>query len=366
MSSPATSNSPADHHPLAGIATTLLDSLTTAILLLDRKLAVRYANPAAELLLDQSLRQLERKPIRSLFEHMSLDTDLLEKTIGAGHSFTDNDVTLVLHGGNPINVDLTSTCLSRGDQAFALLEMRRIDQQKRINQELQQLNQQNAARDLVRGLAHEIKNPLGGLRGAAQLLEKELPDPKLGEFTRIIIEQADRLRNLVDRLLGPQRLSQREPHNIHMVLEKVRQLVLLDIAEGIEVSRDYDPSLPDFPMDPEQIEQAILNIVKNAAEALQGHGSIRITTRSANQITLHGRRHKLVAEIKIVDNGPGIPPELRETLFYPMVTGKSQGTGLGLSIAQTLVNQHDGRIDCASWPGHTEFTILLPISETKG
>jgi two-component system nitrogen regulation sensor histidine kinase GlnL len=200
------------------------------------------------------------------------------------------------------------------------MELRKIDQQKRISQELQQHAQQLAARDLVRGLAHEIKNPLGGLRGAAQLLEKALPDAHLKEYTGIIIAQADRLRNLVDRLLGPQRPGRHQVHNVHSVLEQVRRLVEMELPPGIRIERDYDPSIPDFEMEPDQLQQAFLNIVRNAVEAMGSEGHIRLKTRTVFQITIHGKRYRLAAEIKIIDNGPGIPEQIRDTLFYPMAT----------------------------------------------
>jgi two-component system nitrogen regulation sensor histidine kinase GlnL len=258
-------------------------------------------------------------------------------------------------------VEVTASAIELDDGVMALLELKRIDQQKKISQELYQHAQQQAAKELVRGLAHEIKNPLGGLRGAAQLLEKELPSEELKEFTGIIIEQADRLRNLVDRLLGPQRPTKHKVHNIHSVLEKVRQLVSMQLPEGIVIERDYDPSIPDFEMDTDQLQQAFLNVVQNAVQALGSNGNICLKTRTSHQVTIHGQRYRLAAEIKIVDNGPGIPGEIRDTLFYPMITGREGGTGLGLSIAQNLINQHKGRIDCASWPGHTEFSIFLPL-----
>jgi two-component system nitrogen regulation sensor histidine kinase GlnL len=241
--------------------------------------------------------------------------------------------------------------------------MRKIDQQRRLTQELNQHAQQQAAKLLVRGLAHEIKNPLGGLRGAAQLLEKMLPDPSLTEYTHIIIEQADRLRALVDRLLGPQKPGKKTQENLHQVLEKVRQLVELESQNSITIERDYDPSLPEILMDADQIEQAMLNIVSNAAQILasQEHGKITIRTRTVHQANIHGKRCKLAARIEITDNGPGIQPELQDTLFYPMVSGREGGTGLGLSISQNLIDQHNGKIDVESWPGHTNFTIYLPI-----
>lgn len=190
-----------------------------------------------------------------------------------------------------------------------------------------------------------------------------LPDPSLTEYTHIIIEQADRLRALVDRLLGPQKPGKKTQENLHQILEKVRQLVELESQNSIIIERDYDPSLPEILMDADQIEQAMLNIVSNAAQILahQEHGNITIRTRTVHQANIHGKRCKLAARIEITDNGPGIPPELQDTLFYPMVSGREGGTGLGLSISQNLIDQHNGKIDVESWPGHTTFTIYLPI-----
>jgi two-component system nitrogen regulation sensor histidine kinase GlnL len=341
---------------------TMLDNLVTAVVLLERNLEVIYANPTAEQLLGQSQKRLIGQDFRSLITHTSLDLSSLSDVLQSGQSFTDNEVTLVVDH-KPNLVEFSATTLKIDDQQMLLIELKQIDQQKKISQEMHQHAQQQAAKELVRGLAHEIKNPLGGLRGAAQLLEKELPDPELKEFTTIIIEQADRLRNLVDRLLGPQRPGKNVVHNVHSVLEKVRQLVVLDLPEGVILERDYDPSIPDFEMEHEQLQQAFLNIVQNAVQALKGqdNGVIKLSTRTAHQITIAGNRYRLSAEIKIIDNGPGVPPELADTLFYPMVTGRDGGTGLGLSIAQNLINQHKGKIDFVSWPGHTEFTIHLPL-----
>ena len=222
--------------------------------------------------------------------------------------------------------------------------------------------QQVAARDLVRGLAHEIKNPLGGLRGAAQLLSKALPDPALTEYTKVIIEQADRLRNLVDRLLGPQHPGMHVTESIHKVAERVVKLVSMELPDNVKLIRDYDPSLPELPHDPDQIEQVLLNIVRNALQALGPEGGeIVLRTRTAFQLTLHGVRYRLAARIDVEDNGPGIPPQLQDTLFYPMVSGREGGTGLGLSIARSLIDQHSGKIEFTSWPGHTEFSVYLPI-----
>ena len=339
---------------------TLLDNLLTAVILVDSNLVVQYVNPAAEQLLGVSARRLLQNRFDHVVEYISLDLDRLRDAQRQGQGFTDSEVTLVIDG-DPRLVDISVVTISEHPQQLILMELRKIDQQKRISQELQQHAQQLAARDLVRGLAHEIKNPLGGLRGAAQLLEKALPDAHLKEYTGIIIAQADRLRNLVDRLLGPQRPGRHQVHNVHSVLEQVRRLVEMELPPGIRIERDYDPSIPDFEMEPDQLQQAFLNIVRNAVEAMGSEGHIRLKTRTVLQITIHGKRYRLAAEIKIIDNGPGIPEQIRDTLFYPMVTGKDGGTGLGLSIAQNLIDQHKGRIECVSWPGHTEFSIYLPL-----
>lgn len=342
-------------------AKTLLDNLLTAVIQLDERLCIQFVNPAAEQLLSLSERRLMGLELSQLLDHISVDLQRLKICLHSGQSFTDNEVTLVVEG-EPRLVELSATPMLDQGLRRLVLELRKIDQQKKISQEQQQHAQQLAAKELVRGLAHEIKNPLGGLRGAAQLLQRELPDPALREYTGIIIEQADRLRVLVDRLLGPQRPGHQQLHNVHSVLEQVRRLVELELPPQIHIERDYDPSIPEFEMEPDQLQQAFLNVVRNAAEALAGQsGVIAIKTRTAFQITIHGQRYRLAAEIKITDNGPGVPAAIRDTLFYPMVSGKEGGSGLGLSIAQNLIDQHKGRIDCVSWPGHTEFTIFLPL-----
>ncbi len=340
----------------------ILDNMVTATLLLDDNLVIRYANPAAEPLFSQSRKRIVDKPLSQLIQHASMDLALFAQPLQSGQSITDSDVTFVVEG-KPLMLEVTTSPLSINKQLMLLIEMRKTDQQRRLSQELNQHAQQQAAKLLVRGLAHEIKNPLGGLRGAAQLLEKRLPDPSLSEYTQIIIEQADRLRALVDRLLGPQKPGKKQQQNLHLVLEKVRQLIELEVAPNIIIERNYDPSLPDIFMDTDQIEQALLNIVSNAAQILMTQKDARIIlkTRTVHQANIHGQRHKLAARIEIIDNGPGIPPELKDTLFYPMVSGREGGTGLGLSISQNLIDQHNGKIDVESWPGHTGFTIYLPI-----
>ncbi|ARD39813.1 nitrogen regulation protein NR(II) [Edwardsiella ictaluri] len=336
----------------------LLNVLMTCILVLDDDLVIRYANPAAQQLLAQSPRKLFGTPLPDLLSYLSLDISLMRISLRTGQGFTDNEVMLVIDS-QPHIMALTAQPLSEGQ---ILLELSPLDSQRRLSQEQLQHSQQVAARDLVRGLAHEIKNPLGGLRGAAQLLARALPDPALTEYTQVIIEQADRLRNLVDRLLGPQRPGQRVTQSIHQVAERVCQLVSLECPGNITLLRDYDPSLPELNHDPEQIEQVLLNITRNALQALgERGGTITLRTRTALQVTLHGERYRLAARIDIEDDGPGVPAQLQDTLFYPMVSGRSGGTGLGLSIARSLIDQHQGKIEFNSWPGHTEFSVYLPI-----
>ncbi len=347
-------------HPDMAVA--IINNLVTATLLLDEHLIVRSANPAAEQLFSQSSKRIVDLPLSKLIQHASMDLALLTQPLQSGQSITDSDVTFVVDG-KPLMLEVTVSPLSLQGELMLLVEMRKIGQQRRLSQELNQHAQQQAAKLLVRGLAHEIKNPLGGLRGAAQLLEKMLPTADLAEYTQIIIQQADRLRELVDRLLGPQRPGKKTEENLHLILEKVRQLVELEAGKDLVIERDYDPSLPNILMDTNQIEQAMLNIISNGAQILakQENKQLTIRTRTVHQANIHGQRHKLAARVEIIDNGPGIPHELQDTLFYPMVSGREGGTGLGLSISQNLIDQHNGKIDVESWPGRTTFTIYLPL-----
>ncbi|PIJ42354.1 nitrogen regulation protein NR(II) [Tatumella sp. OPLPL6] len=344
----------------ASDAVQILNSLINCVLVVDHELVIHYANPAAQQLLAQSSRKLFGTPLPELTGYFSLNVEVMHESLSVGQGFTDSEVTLVVDG-RAHTLALTAQPLP--DQQI-LLEMAPMDNQRRLSQEQLQHAQQIAARDLVRGLAHEIKNPLGGLRGAAQLLSKALPDPVLKEYTNVIIEQADRLRNLVDRLLGPQQPGMHVMQNIHQVAERVVKLVSMELPDNVTLVRDYDPSLPELQHDPDQIEQVLLNMVSNALQALgREGGTITLRTRTAFQLTLHGTRYRLVAQIDIEDNGPGIPTHLHDTLFYPMVSGRENGTGLGLSIARSLIDQHAGKIEFKSWPGHTEFSIFLPIRQ---
>jgi two-component system nitrogen regulation sensor histidine kinase GlnL len=258
-------------------------------------------------------------------------------------------------------------------EARLVLELRSIDQRLRIEREERDLSQAFANRELIRNLAHEIKNPLGGLRGSAQLLERELDRAELREYTQVIIKEADRLQVLMDRLLTPHRPPHIGPVNVHEVCERVRSLILAEFPEGVRIARDYDTSIPDLQGDREQLIQVALNVVRNAAQALLGArqstdappGQIVLRTRVGRNVTVLRRMHRLVLDLQVIDDGPGIPAALRERVFYPLVSGRDGGTGLGLTLAQSFVQQHGGTIDCESQPGRTVFRILFPLDHKE-
>jgi two-component system nitrogen regulation sensor histidine kinase GlnL len=260
--------------------------------------------------------------------------------------------------------ELEATIAVHQDQLdwFACLELREMDQQRKLDREARQADLTQANKELIRNLAHEIKNPLGGVRGAAQLLDRELPSDDLREYTQVIIKEADRLQGLVDQMLAPHRKARvLEPVNIHEVCERVRSLMLAEFTEGLKIRRDYDTSLPPVHGDREQLIQVVLNVVRNAAQALGGQGEIVMRSRVARQVTIAKHRHRLALDLHVIDNGPGIPEEIRERVFYPLVSGHPQGHGLGLTLAQSFVQQHGGLIDVESEPGRTDFLIRLPI-----
>jgi two-component system nitrogen regulation sensor histidine kinase GlnL len=325
----------------------ILENLSHAVMMFDANLQLDYINPAGEVLFAVSAKRLIGQKANTLFPADSHLFEAISKGVESGHPFTEHEAIITLPG-----------------QREVLVEIQQIDRQIRIAREEHQPSQQQTFRTLVRGLAHEIKNPLGGLRGAAQLLERELPSEELKEFTNIIIGEADRLQNLVDRMLGPNKLPKKETLNIHQVLEHVRQLVNVGISDDIKIITDYDPSIPDLIADRDQLIQAILNIVGNAVQALGTEGEITLSTRTVRQFTIGHVHHKLVCRVDIIDNGPGIPEDMLESIFYPMVTGRAEGTGLGLSISQSLINQHGGLIQCESQPGRTKFSLLIPFEST--
>ncbi|WP_346799389.1 nitrogen regulation protein NR(II) [Halomonas sp. Bachu 37] len=342
----------------------LLEHLTTAVLLLDGKLQVRWMNPAAEALLAVSLSRVYGSSLETLLGCEDSIDDVLAKARDAFHPFTQREARITPLNQEPLTVDYTVTPLSADE---LLLEVEPRDRLMQISREEALLTRQETIKILARGLAHEVKNPLGGIRGAAQLLERDLDEPGLREFTRIIIEEVDRLRDLVDSMLGPNRVIKHESLNIHRVLERVRSLLLAEHPD-ITIIRNYDPSLPPLSGDESQMIQALLNVARNAVQAMTDaqvpEPELILRTRARRQFTLGAERHRLVCEVTVSDNGPGIPETLRETLFYPMVSGRAEGSGLGLSIAQSILHQHQGLIECESRPGHTEFRLLIPL-ETR-
>lgn len=343
----------------------ILDNLNTVVLLLDYDLRLRHMNPAAEMLFAVSARHMLGKPADQLLRCPRGERESgLADALGSGHPFTERELVIELADGHKVTVDCTVIPLAERDgEAGLLVELQQIDRQLKIHREEQILAQQETVREMVRGLAHEIKNPLGGLRGAAQLLEFELENKGLREYTHIIIAEADRLQALVDRMLGPNKLPQPREVNIHTLLERVCNLVYAESGELLEIDRDYDPSIPELRLDPDRVIQALLNIVRNASRAVMGRdgGRILLTTRVKRQFTIGNTRHRLVLHVGIEDNGPGIPEQIRDRLFYPMVTASEGGTGLGLSIAQAMINQHGGLVECQSRPGKTRFSVVLPL-----
>ena len=343
-----------------------LDLLATAVLLLTETLDVSYVNPAAENLFELSRRQMVGASLRSLFGDASSLFQAIGKALASGASYTEQELELGVNGKSRLHLSCTVSAVDAAPAAL-ILELRHIDQQLRIAREERLLEQQQANRELIRSLAHEIKNPLGGIRGAAQLLERELARPPLVEYTQVIIGEADRLQALVNRLLTPHRLPAYRRTNIHELLDRVASVVRAEFPE-IAIASDFDISLPEFEADPEQLTQALLNIVRNAAQALQdvtGRPEIRITTRVARGVTLVKRRYRLALGVSIEDNGPGVPEALIGRIFYPLVSGREGGSGLGLTIAQTFIAQHNGTIECESAPGRTVFTILLPLEFSR-
>ena len=353
-----------DHATAGGVARAHrgLEILATSVLLLDRERRVVYANPAAENLFELSARLLVGRALAEVFADASGLDAAIAKAIVGGAAYTEQELELGVIGKPRLHLACTVSPVDDAETAALALEFRHIDQQLKIAREERLQEQQQANRELIRSLAHEIKNPLGGIRGAAQLLERELDAPPLIEYTQVIIGEADRLRGLVNRLLTPHRLPTYRRSNIHEILVRVKGVVQAEFPH-VAFALDFDASLPEFDADPEQLQQAALNVVRNAAQALTGTADpvITIRTRVARYVTLARRRHRLALALSVEDNGPGIPDAIRDRIFYPLVSGREGGTGLGLTLAQTFIAQHGGTIECESAPGRTVFSIILPL-----
>ena len=340
----------------------LLDQLSTSVMLLDDGLRILYLNAAAEQLFSASMARTLGKRLVQVVNLSDALLARLREAIDSGQPFTDRQSVIEPHGLEPKVVDIAITPqLTENQQRGLLIEIEALDRPLRIAKDEAILAQQEHARSLLRGLAHEIKNPLGGIRGAAQLLEKQLGNPELHDYTSIIIQEADRLRELIDRMLGPLTKPAREVVNIHEVLEHVRKITKVGAPPQVDIMFDYDPSIPEFYSDRGRLIQVLLNIAANAINAVGEVGNIVFRSRVVSSFTIGVQRHPLVVAIEIRDDGPGVPAELRDQIFYPMVSGTDIGTGLGLSIAQSIMNQLGGLIECRSEPGDTVFTVLAPL-----
>ncbi len=349
--------------------TSILDTLTTAVVVLDVQLHVEYMNAAAETLLHTSMQHARGLSLHAVILRADRIMPLLEVALASDQPFTERDATLRLPDNVLEDVDVTVSILEQtANRPRALvMEMQPLNRLKRINKDGASVARQETARQLIRGLAHEVKNPLGGIRGAAQLLGRELPDESLREYTQVIIAEADRLKELVDRMLGPQRAPELTDVNIMQVFERVIQLTEVEQPDTISWQRDYDPSLPPFEADEAQIIQAILNLLRNAVQALRGHSEPQIILRCrvVRQFTIGAQRHRMALKLDVIDNGPGIAPELEERIFFPMISGRPDGSGLGLAITQNIISQHHGSIQVNTRPGHTCFSIYLPFRQQR-
>ena len=348
----------------------VIDSMTTAVVVLDSKLCIEYLNPAAEGLLTTSLSHAVGRSVKDLILLEDRILSALETALSQDQPFTEREATLRLPDNISELVDFTVNILdeeSARPQPRLLLELQHLSRLKRINKDDDSVARQETTRHLIRGLAHEIKNPLGGIRGAAQLLEAELPDPDLKEYTGVIISETDRLKDLVDRMLGPQRQLEQIPVNILEVLEHVIAVTEAEDPGRIHWERDYDPSLPDIQGDRTQLVQAVMNIVRNACDALKSIDSQRIAlkSRGIRQFTIGSTLYRLVLLLEISDNGPGIDPEMQERIFFPMISGRPEGTGLGLAITQNIISQHGGSVQVTSRPGQTSFSIYIPFTDRE-
>lgn len=355
-----------EHNPLQ----TIIDNLHSAVIVIGENLQVMCLNPAAEMLFHISHNRATNKSIRELIINEAEFFDRLERSMISTHPYTVYEDQLRLHHHKIINVDYSVSPIQYQSQGkFLLLEFIRIKTQQKLSHEDSILSQYEASKSLLRGLAHEIKNPLGGIRGAAQLLERELDNDEDKQYTQIIIHEADRLKNLLDRMVGPKDIPSKSNINIHRVIEHVRQLVLVENPD-IEFATDYDPSIPELHADESMMVQVVLNLTRNAVMAIKSsateRGKIKFITRTKRNCNIGSHTYPLVAKIDIVDNGSGVSEKIQEKIFMPMITGHAEGTGLGLPIAQTLMQQHNGLIEFTSEPGMTVFSILIPINSHHG
>ncbi|MEX0623152.1 nitrogen regulation protein NR(II) [Saccharospirillum sp.] len=348
----------------------LVDHQFTAVIQLNDTLVVEHLNPSAELLLVRSGKQIIGQAFYSLFVNPAEIREMMMSAVAGGTTLSVRSAQWQLAHRDTLTLDYMVTPYMDDEELHLIVEMLPADRAMRISRDEGLIQQTETTRHLVRGVAHEIKNPLGGIRGAAQLLASELPSADLKEYTQVIIEEADRLRDLVDRMLGSHKAPTMSNVNIHQIAERVYALLRVECGDRIRLTRDYDPSLPDFNADEAQLIQAVLNIARNAVQALIENNveapSIEFKTRAVRQFTIRQNRYRLLVKLDIIDNGPGVAPEMMEKIFYPMISGRPTGTGLGLSIAQQIINFHNGVIECDSSPGATVFSVYLPLEGLNG
>ena len=343
----------------------VLRGLTTAVVVLDDDLRIVYLNSAAESLLGLSQRQAAGRPIAELVLPADELIGLCERAFETGLTYSRREL-IARVGEREVILDCRAAPLER-QAGRLLLELFDTQRDRQARREAELVAQRRISRRIIRQLAHEVKNPLGGLRGAAQLLERQLPAAELKAYTQVIIEEADRLAALVDGILRAGGQPKAEWVNLHEITEHVANLIEAEKPASIEFVRDYDPSLPRIWIDRDQMIQALLNLAKNALQALGSEdGRIVLRTRALSNYTIAGERHRLVLSVEVEDSGPGIAEELKETIFYPLVTGRDTGTGLGLTIAQDLVSRNGGLIEFTSRPGETVFQMRLPARSPSG
>jgi two-component system nitrogen regulation sensor histidine kinase GlnL len=343
----------------------ILDSLSAGVVLLDESLLIVSLNAAAQNILGISAERARGRSLLKLVDDEPEMRDILSRVVTTGDHYA-NEMHLApneVHAEERV-VDCHVSPVE-ADNACLLVEIIDVTRRAQITRENALLIQHGAGRQMIRQLAHEIKNPLGGIRGAAQLLERQLDDESLHEYTQVVISETDRLAALVNTLLGPGGPPNKQPVNVHELLEYVVKLIETEEGRALTVHRDYDPGLPLVDLDRDQVIQAFLNVMKNAVAALDGQGTLKLRSRAVTNFTIGNRRHRVIASIEIEDDGPGIPLDLQDTIFYPLVTSRPEGTGLGLPAAQELLSRHGGLIEFESWPGRTIFYLRIPLEQTE-
>lgn len=349
----------------------LLSNLKTAIVLLDAQYQPIYLNNAAENLLEVSASRVIGSNFVEFFAQPDSRHTVLKQALTDKHPYTERMVKLLLPDNRETTIDYTVTPMAEAGRSTLLIEMQAMDRSLRIDRERALHTANETSRNLIRGLAHEIKNPLGGIRGASQLLSQELERADLHEYTDIIINEADRLRQLVDKLIGPSTPAILAPVNIHEVTERVAALVQAEAGGAVDIIKEYDPSIPELNGDRGKLIQAVLNLARNAMQALENSSvdnkQIILRTRIVNHFTIGNTQHRAVCRLDVIDNGPGVSDDISDRIFFPMISGRAEGSGLGLPIAQSAIHLHGGLIECESEPGCTQFSVYLPIrSEPTG